>query len=155
MVDSVADEKEERRIKADRTLPETTREALIKSRIGQGQFRDNVEAKESGCRVTAVTDKRFLIASHMKPWCVSSNEERLDGANGLLLSPHIDKLFDRGWISFADNGELLVASKCPADVLAEWNVKVCAHIQPFSNEQKGYLRYHREHVFGDRNSMEE
>jgi len=154
LVESITDEKEERRIKADPTLPETTREALIKARIGQGQFRDNVECRETGCRVTAVTDKRFLIASHMKPWHVSSNEERLDGANGLLLSPHIDKLFDHGWISFADNGDLLVASECPADVLAKWKVKVCAQRRPFSNEQKRYLRYHREQVFGRRNATE-
>src|SRR5262249_42341496 len=82
------------------------------------------EARESACRVTGVTDKRFLVASHIKPWRVSSNDERLDGANGLILSPHIDKLFDQGWISFSDDGDLLIAPDFPRDVIDKWNVAI-------------------------------
>jgi putative restriction endonuclease len=50
-----------------------------------------------------------FFASHIKPWCESTNEERLNGENGLLLTPSIDHLFDRGFISFEDNGELLIS----------------------------------------------
>ncbi|WP_410488879.1 HNH endonuclease [Aeromonas hydrophila] len=60
---------------------------------------------ESACRVTGVTNKALLIASHIKPWskCVD-NEERLNGHNGLLPSPHINNLFDHGMLTFSDTG---------------------------------------------------
>jgi len=83
-------------------IESTEKDQLIKARKGQGKFRQNVERIEKKCRVTGVVEKNMLIASHIKPWKLSSNIERLDGNNGLLLSPHIDKLFDLGWISFSD-----------------------------------------------------
>src|SRR5215813_7464903 len=150
MAETIDENKEVTRLNADRSLPETTREALIKARIGQGLFRENVEASELGCRVTGVTDKRFLVASHIKPWRVGSNDERLDGANGLILSPHIDKLFDHGWISFADDGDLLIAPSCPRDVITKWNVASAVAKRAFSAEQKKYLAYHREYIFDRR-----
>src|SRR5215510_4852479 len=150
MIESIDENEEVSRLKENRTLPETTREALIKARIGQGLFRENLEARESACRVTGVTDKRFLVASHIKPWRVSSNDERLDGANGLILSPHIDKLFDQGWISFSDDGDLLIAPGCPRDVIDKWNVAINVAKRPFTAEQKKYLSYHREYIFGRR-----
>ncbi|MGB9332880.1 MAG: HNH endonuclease signature motif containing protein, partial [Steroidobacteraceae bacterium] len=69
---------------------------LISARIGQGIFRENVERIEKACRVTGVLDRRHLRASHIKPWKVSDDREKIDGFNGLLLSPHIAHLFDRG-----------------------------------------------------------
>ncbi len=75
------------------SISTTQKQQLIMARVGQGDFRINVQKIESKCRITGLTDKRLLIASHIKPWKVSSNEERLDGHNGLLLSPYIDKLF--------------------------------------------------------------
>jgi predicted restriction endonuclease len=64
---------------------------------------------EERCRITGVTNAVHLIASHCKPWRDSTNEERLNGENGLLLTPSIDHLFDRGFIGFEDNGELIVS----------------------------------------------
>ncbi|MFE8730531.1 HNH endonuclease, partial [Aeromonas hydrophila] len=84
------------------TLNATEKQQLVKSRRGQGIFRANLEKVELACRVTGVTNTALLIASHIKPWSrCANNAERLDGNNGLLLSPHIDKLFDRGWITFS------------------------------------------------------
>lgn len=78
------------------TLEVTEKLQLTKARIGQGNFRRDLEKIEPKCRVTGVTNKALLIASHIKPWSkCDNNAERLDGNNGLLLSPHIDKLFDR------------------------------------------------------------
>ncbi len=77
-------------------LQKTERDQLIQARIGQGLFRGNVEKSRSKCRVTGLSDKRLLVASHIKPWRVASNEERLDGNNGFLMSPHVDRLFDGG-----------------------------------------------------------
>lgn len=80
----------------DSDIESTEKEQVTKARKGQGKFRKNVIKKENKCRLTGVNKKDLLIASHIKPWKVSSNSERLDGNNGLLLSPHVDKLFDKG-----------------------------------------------------------
>ena len=87
----VSDEEEVKQLERS-SIPETERNQLVKARIGQGAFRQNVIAVEKACRITGVSDPPFLIASHIKPWKVSSNDERLDGNNGLLLSPHLDNL---------------------------------------------------------------
>ena len=80
----------------DAAIPETEREAIVRSRRGQGLFKQRVLLHERRCRVTGVDRLPHLVASHCKPWRDSSNEERLDGENGLLLTPSIDHLFDRG-----------------------------------------------------------
>jgi len=88
-------------IKADLTLDQTVRESVIQARRGQGKFRANVEATERACRLTGITNPTLLIASHIKPWRLCDTAgERLDGMNGLLLSPDADLLFDRGFITF-------------------------------------------------------
>jgi len=128
-------------------IESTEKEQLIKARKGQGKFRQNVKTVEQRCRVTGVALKHLLIASHIKPWKVSNNIERLDGNNGLLLSPHIDKLFDQGWISFQDNGDLSFATAEIANILKVWGVKLPLYVGFFSESQKFYLKYHRNSVF--------
>jgi predicted restriction endonuclease len=132
---------------SDRSVPETMRQQLVQSRVGQGLFRFNVLRLESACRVTGVKDPDFLIASHVKPWKVSDNSERLDGANGLMLAPHIDRLFDRGFISFSNDGSLLVSQKLPESVLKAWSITVPVIKKPLSPAQQVFMRYHCEHVF--------
>ena len=131
-------------------IPHTEKEQLIKSRVGQGLFRINVEKIEKGCRVTGVRRKDLLIASHIKPWRDSNNDERLDGSNGLLLAPHVDKLFDRGWISFTDKGDLLKADMDISAVLIRWGINQDNNVGTFSAEQSLYLEYHRDQVFRGR-----
>jgi hypothetical protein len=93
----------------DAAIPETDRLAIIRARKGQGLFKERVGQIESRCRITGVENPAHLIASHCKPWRDSTNEERLNGENGLLLTPSIDHLFDRGFIGFEDNGKLIVS----------------------------------------------
>jgi hypothetical protein len=128
-------------------LSETDKQVLIKTRRGQGLFRDRVAALAGNCRVTLVSDLDHLNASHIKPWRDSSNEERLSENNGLMLAPHIDHLFDRGYISFTDDGELLVSSKCSAEILEAWGVSAAHNAGPFRALQRPFLAYHREHCF--------
>ena len=78
----------------DSSIPETMKEQLLKSRQGQGKFRTELGKMENKCRITQVDDPDYLTACHIKPWSKSTNQERLDGNNGLLLSPHIHHLFD-------------------------------------------------------------
>jgi len=85
---------------------ETEREVLAKARIGQGKFRADLVAKwRKGevCALTGLAVPELLVASHIKPWRESSNEERLDPMNGLLLVAHADKLFDRFLLSFEES----------------------------------------------------
>lgn len=142
-----AADKEQQRIASDKTLPETERSQLVKARVGQGLFRSRVELKDPRCRVTGVADKRFLRASHIKPWAQSEDFEKLDGNNGLMLAPHVDHLFDKGYISFADDGTLLASKSLPVSVLTAWRIDGVAVRHPFSKEQASYLAYHRESVF--------
>ena len=130
------------------TLEVTEKLQVIKARIGQGLFRANLEAIEHACRVTGVTNKALLIASHIKPWSkCDNNAERLDGNNGLLLSPHIDKLFDRGWITFTDAGDLLCAEPSIEQALQQWGVELPKNVRPFNSKQARYLAYHRDEIF--------
>ena len=123
------------------------KENLVKSRRGQGIFRNNVQMIEKFCRVTKLRDKELLIASHIKPWKDSDDKEKIDGNNGLLLSPHIDKLFDNGLISFSDVGDLLISSKVNIEVFNLWGIDPNLNIGKFSSEQMRYLAYHRKHRF--------
>lgn len=122
---------------------------LVRSRRGQGIFRDNVLSREPRCRVTGVSDPRFLRASHIKPWRVSTDTERIDGNNGLMLAPHVDFLFDQGFITFADTGEMMVSAQLESGLLEKWGIPEQIKVGPFSNDQVFFLAYHRLEVFRD------
>ena len=123
---------------------------MIEARRGQGRFRLNVETVEQRCRVTGVTDPRLLRASHIKPWrsCTTS-AERLDGNNGLLLCPNVDHLFDRGYVSFEDDGRTLVSPLVDTAQIARLGVSTAPppNVGPFSPAQAAYLAFHRKSVF--------
>jgi len=123
------------------------KERIQKSRRGQGVFRQNVRAIERTCRVTGVRQARHLRASHIKPWRLCDDIEKLDGNNGLLLSPHVDQLFDGGWISFSDNGDLLLSKRLDKSVLSSWQIPASLNVGTFNEEQKRHLAFHRERVF--------
>lgn len=76
-----------------------------------------------------------------------NNREKLDGNNGLLPAPHIDHLFDKGFISFEDDGRLLRSEALPQSVQDAWGLIPEAKSTPFSESQTLYLAYHRENVF--------
>lgn len=125
----------------------TFREQLVRARRGQGVFRANVLLREDSCRVTRVSEARHLKASHIKPWRDATDTERLDGANGLLLSPHIDHLFDEGYITFSSNQELVIVPEVRDKLLDAWGIDAGVRVGEFSSEQNGYLEYHRVNVF--------
>jgi hypothetical protein len=92
---------------------------------------------------------KHLRASHIRPWRDSDNQARLDGENGLLLTPSIDHLFDRGFISFEDNGRLLISPVANADSLRRLGIQTdtAFNVGGFSKGQRRHLDYHREMVF--------
>ncbi len=135
-------------IRDDRAIPETERLALIQARRGQGQFRANVQRIEQACRVTKVDRAEHLVASHTKPWRDSSNDERLDGENGLLLTPTIDHLFDKGFISFENDGDLIISPVADPTSLTKMGLALerRVNVGAFSTGQRRFLDYHRESV---------
>jgi hypothetical protein len=135
------------RIELDPSIPETQRLQLANARIGQGVFRTRVLLIDPACRVTGVTDTRVLIASHIKPWREASNAERLSGYNGLLLSPHVDALFDDQFITFENDGRMHVHPSLSRDVLDRWSINPDKRVDSFRPEQTAFLAHHRE-LFG-------
>ena len=140
--DSVFDQEIEMRMITAET--ELEKVQLVKSRRGQGIFKANVRLIEKACRVTGLTEVKHLRASHIKPWASSSNEEKLDGHNGLLLSPHIDHLFDQGFISFKNSGELIISPFLGSEVLTRWAIANPLNVGVFQSKQGKYLEYHRD-----------
>jgi putative restriction endonuclease len=98
--------------------------------------------------VTKVERPEHLVASHTKPWRDSTNEERLDGENGLLLTPTIDHLFDKGFISFEDKGDVVVSPVADRSSLLKMGIKPDGklNVGVFSEGQRIFLDYHREIV---------
>lgn len=138
------------RLDYDAALTASVRDQQIRARRGQSLFRFRVFQLESACRLTGVARPDLLIASHIKPWRLcETTHERLDGANGLLLTPHVDRLFDRGLLAFADDGEVLRSPALPADDLRRLGLaEACArNVGAFSERQRAYLAWHREVVF--------
>jgi putative restriction endonuclease len=144
---SLLDDAAEERIQQRTDIGPTVKKTLVNARRGQGVFRINLEQIERKCRVTGVIDRRHLRASHIKPWCICDDTEKLDGFNGLLLAPHVHHLFDRGYVSFSDSGDLLVAKELNPAVLESWGIASPRNVGAFSKEQSRYLEYHRGHVF--------
>jgi hypothetical protein len=138
---------EEQDVLENEALAATEKRQVVAARRGQGIFRTRVTAFEKHCRVTGVTDLRVLIASHIKPWSLSLSRERLDGNNGFMLAPHVDKLFDRGFITFNNSGELMTSPSLPDDVLDRWHIVPGQHVGGFTKLQAQYLEFHRDVVF--------
>ena len=141
-------EQEEIRILSDTSMTITEKEAIVKSRVGQGRFREKLLNKYGRCIITGLDIPQTLIASHIKPWAVSTNDERIDENNGLILSATYDRLFDNGLISFTHKGKIMISKSINqknTDILAlsennYYDLKI-------SNRMKDYLEYHNEVIF--------
>ena len=133
---------------ASKTDPEkrTEIETLIKARLGQGIFRQNVLEQYPSCPLTGLDIQPLLIASHIKPWSVCNNNERLDPFNGLMLAPHIDALFDKGLITFDTDGTIKISPKIDPKNQKQLGISSSMKLKIRSKSKK-YFEYHRSHVF--------
>lgn len=121
----------------------TTRKALVDARRGQGAFRTQLDGRwDEACAVTKCSVRDLLRASHIKPWRVSSHQERLDPQNGILLSANIDILFDKGFLSFDDNGHMLVSARLSASDQRHLGLPKNLIRKPDPGEC-AYLKHHR------------
>lgn len=137
-------------ILADPDLTATQKQQLVTARKGQGIFRQRVLALEPRCRVTGVTNPWLLIASHIRPWrSCATPAQRLDGANGLMLTPDVDRLFDRGMIGFEGDGAVRVSPALARADLAAMGLDglEARSVGSFTEAQAAYLDWHRRWVF--------
>lgn len=131
-------------------LPFTTEaERLVVQRVGQNLFREGlIDYWEGRCAITDLTVTELLRASHIKPWAsCASDAERLDVFNGFLLAPNLDAAFDCGFISIADNGEVLVSEGLTADPRRVLGLDAPLRVRLLDPCHRPYLRFHRERVF--------
>ncbi|OAD42685.1 hypothetical protein LPB72_07185 [Hydrogenophaga crassostreae] len=125
-------------------ISKTTREALIAARIGQGAYRQRMLDLWGGsCALTGCSIATVLIASHAKSWVRSSNEERLDEHNGLLLAASIDRLFDQGLISFNSDGQILLKESLSLDQLSILGLSPKSCLRSIHDQIRPYLADHR------------
>lgn len=129
---------------ADPATTVTEKLELVKARIGQGKFREQLVLRWKGCAVTGYQDISMLIASHIKPWSASTNPERVDPANGLLLLPNLDRAFDRGLLTFDASGELQVSPALSSPLALGIVPGMRARLGP---EHQRYMEFHRTVVY--------
>ncbi|QEG24766.1 HNH endonuclease [Mariniblastus fucicola] len=131
--------------------PETETKRLMAARIGQGIFRSHVlRLWDYRCALTLTTVSSVIRASHIKPWKVSSNKERLDPFNGLPLTATLDALFDDGLVSFKDDGEMIISEQLSAGERKLLGIRSDQSAGKIAAKTIKYLEYHRQHVFRDR-----
>jgi putative restriction endonuclease len=131
------------------SLSETEKKILIKGRIGQGHFRGKLVNYWKACSVSGYSDVNLLVASHIKPWSVSSNIERTDVFNGLLLLPNLDRAFDLGYISFEDSGQIILSTTLSHHSYLGITSDMSVKMRP---EHLIYMRYHRENILKNSSS---
>jgi len=121
---------------------------LVRARIGQGRYREALLMDCPFCPVTIVGDDRLLIASHIKPWVVSDEREKIDPKNGFMFTPTFDLLFDRGFITFSNDKRMLVSPWLSKLTLSKLNIIPNKKYDFLPIEGREiYLEYHRNNVF--------
>lgn len=131
-------------------LPKSTEaERLVVQRVGQDLFRSGlIEYWEGRCAITGLAVTELLRASHIKPWAdCGSDAERLDVFNGLLLAPHVDAAFDRGFITIADEGQIVISARLSDVDCQLLGLHPKLRIDALAEGHRRYLPWHREHVF--------
>ncbi|MEO5906317.1 MAG: HNH endonuclease signature motif containing protein, partial [Saprospiraceae bacterium] len=125
---------------------ETERKGLVTSRVGQGAYRKRIIHRwEYKCAVTGFEKLDALISSHILPWADSTNEQRLDIHNGILLSPTYDALFDRHLITFENSGKIILTDAIETKAFEKIGVTGLETIKNLSTFNFDYLEKHRLH----------
>lgn len=145
------DKKEEEQEQIDKLLPYASmkQQEIRKAREGQGKYREQLLEQCRFCPFTMIADERLLIASHIKPWAASEDDEKIDPYNGYMLSPLYDKLFDRGFITFTENRHMILSEFISPFTWKQLNLKNDTFIKalPMDDKRVEYLKFHHESVF--------
>lgn len=128
----------------------SSRQVEIKrARQGQGIYRDKLLSECPFCPITMINDERLLIASHIKPWAIATDSEKLDPKNGFMLSPLYDKLFDRGLMTFSEERRIVLSNWISPKNKERLGVKDGQFVQmlPLDDARQSYMEFHRTSVF--------
>lgn len=131
------------------SMPKSTEaERLVVQRVGQDIFRTALMDYWGGaCAVLGVTEPRLLRASHIKPWAdCSSDAERLDVYNGLLLSAHLDAAFDAFLVSFDDDGRILISPALREPDRAAFGIHPDLRLTKIAPAHVPQLAWHRDRL---------
>ena len=128
---------------------EENKKIVRQAREGQGKYREQLLEQCHFCPVTMISDERLLIASHIKPWAASNDTEKIDPYNGYMLSPMIDKLFDRGFITFTDSRHIVLSEFISPYTWKQIGLKNDTFYKALQMDDKRieYLKFHHESVF--------
>lgn len=128
---------------------EEKNKSIRQARDGQGKYREQLLEQCHFCPVTMISDERLLIASHIKPWAASNDTEKKDPYNGYMLSPMIDKLFDRGFITFTDSRHIVLSEFISPYTWKQIGLKndTFYNALPMDDKRIEYLKFHHESVF--------
>ena len=143
------EKEQEENIEKDNKISKKKKDTIIRARIGQGKYREDLLEDCPYCPFTMVNDERLLIASHIKPWAKSNNKEKIDCKNGFMFTPTYDKLFDRGFITFDDDKRLIVSPWLSPMNQKRLGIHTGLVVKKLNldDKRKEYLKYHREYVF--------
>lgn len=125
----------------------TEKEVLTVVRTQQAKFRKELLKHLKYCPITLVNDQRLLVASHIKPWCLSNDREKVDIFNGFILTPLYDKLFDSGLITFTSKKRMYISPSLSKSTVQKLNL----HNEYYSNlpveGREKYLEFHNDKIF--------
>ena len=125
------------------------KENIRQARTGQGKYREELLKQCCFCPITMISDERLLIASHIKPWASSNDQEKIDPYNGYMLSPMIDKLFDSGFITFTEKRHIILSEFISPNTWKRIGLRNDDFYQsiPMDEKRIEYLKFHHQSVF--------
>ncbi|MTJ00854.1 HNH endonuclease [Idiomarina piscisalsi] len=144
---SYDDELREVLTSSEQAISETKREIIVNARLGQDHFRRQLIRRWQSCSVTGIEKADVLLASHIKPWSLSSDGEKLDAYNGLLLTPALDRLFDKGFVTFKRNREIILSNQLASWEYQKMGIDASMKLRELPIRTGDYLEYHRDIIF--------
>lgn len=141
--------KDEELPKKSSNKQEEKSQEVRKAREGQGKYREQLLEQCRYCPITMISDERLLIASHIKPWAASTDDEKIDPYNGYMLSPLFDKLFDRGFITFTEKRRIILSDFISPYTWKQIHITNGMFIKalPIDDKRIEYLQFHHDSVF--------
>lgn len=123
--------------------------SISQSREGQTKYREGLLEQCRFCPISMISDDRLLIASHIKPWAASNDDEKIDPYNGYMLSPLYDKLFDRGYITFTKEKHIILSEAISSYTWKQIGLKNDTYLQtlPMDPKREAYLQFHHDSIF--------
>ena len=127
----------------------------VKQRVNQNFFRKAVlTSYQNTCCITGLNNPELLIASHIKPWAASNENEKTNPRNGLCLNALHDRAFDKGFITVTSDYKIHI-SKNISDIYDGASVEkffMCYDNQKILIPEKfsplaEFLIYHNDIVF--------